>query len=83
MPDKKSELLNEHEAAEFLGISAGYLRASRTKNPEWAGPKFMKRNGWHVEYLRSDLVAFRNKSQQRTAYDPADRMRTAQGKGAK
>ena len=85
MKDKKNELLNEAEAAEFLGLSMGWLRASRTKNPQWVGPRYTKRDGWKIEYQRSDLVQFRETRQARTrTVDPADRMRSAQGKaGAK
>ena len=39
MKDKKNELLTEAEAAKFLGLSMGWLRASRTKNPQWVGPR--------------------------------------------
>ena len=81
----KNELLNEAQAADFLGISRSWLRASRTKNPQWVGPRYTKRDGWRIEYQRSDLVKFREKRQARTrTFDPASRMRTAQGKaGAK
>ena len=84
MPDnKKSELLDEREAAKFLGLSMSYLRSSRTKYPVWAGPKFTKRDGWRIEYQRSDLVKFRKARQTRTV-DPASRLAGQQGKaGAK
>ena len=81
---KTKELLNEAQAAEFLGISMSWLRASRTKNPAWAGPTFIKRDGWKIQYRRSDLVAFRKMRQARTSVvHPAKRIGTAaQGKGA-
>ena len=71
---KKSELLNEAQAAEFLGISMSWLRASRTKKPQWVGPKFIKRDGWRIEYQRSDLVKLRKMRRARTRLiDPAAR----------
>ena len=82
MAHKKGEILTDAQAAKFLNISQTWLRASRSKNPQWAGPKFTKRNGWRIEYLRSDLVAFQKMREARTrVVDPADRMRSAQGKG--
>lgn len=79
---QKSAVLDERQAAKFLGISMSWLRASRTKYPAWAGPVFTKRDGWRIEYRRSDLIAFRKARQTRTV-DPASRL-AAQGKaGAK
>ena len=37
-----SDMLNEKQAAEFVGLSVSWLRQSRTKNPSWAGPIFVK-----------------------------------------
>jgi len=72
---KISVRLNEFEAAEFLGISVSWLRQSRTKNPKWAGPVFIKRDGWRIEYRRRDLVAFHDKRTRSTCViDPAKRL---------
>lgn len=72
---KSNERLNEFEAAEFLGISVSWLRQSRTKNPKWAGPTYIKRDGWRVEYRRSDLIACLNKRARDTrVINPAKRM---------
>lgn len=73
---KDDERLNEFEAAQFLGISVSWLRQSRTKNPKWAGPTFIKRDGWRVEYRRRDLIACRNNRTRNTCViHPAKRMR--------
>ena len=72
---KLRKRLNEFEAADFLGISVSWLRQSRTKNPKWAGPVFIKRDGWRVEYCRRDLIAFLNKRTRSTCVvDPAKRL---------
>ena len=69
------ETLNEYDAAEFLGISVHWIRQSRTKNPKWAGPIFVKRDGYHVEYRMSDLDKFKaDKTRNARVIDPADRM---------
>ncbi len=73
---KNDERLNEFEAAEFLGISVSWLRQSRTKNPKWAGPTFIKRDGWRVEYRQSDLIVCRkNRTSNTCVISPAKRMR--------
>ena len=66
--------INEYEAAEYLGISVHWIRQSRTKNPKWAGPVFVKRDGYHVAYRTSDLDKFlAHKAKSSRVVDPADR----------
>ena len=75
---KNTETLNEFEAAKLLGISVSWLRQSRLRNPKWAGPSFVKRDGWRVEYRRRDLIAFKNKRKAKTVQvNPADRFAAA------
>lgn len=75
---KSDDRLNEFNAAEFLGISVSWLRQSRLKNPKWPGPIFTKRDGWHVEYRRRDLISFRNKRTASThVIDPSDSFEAA------
>ena len=47
-------LVKEREAAEFLGLSCGFLRASRLRNPRGAGPPYI-RVGRAVRYDLRDL----------------------------
>jgi hypothetical protein len=47
-------LVKEREAAEFLGLSCGFLRASRLQNPRCGGPPFI-RVGRSVRYDLRDL----------------------------
>lgn len=78
---QKSAVLDERQAAKYLGISQSWLRASRSKHPAWAGPPFTKKDGWRIHYEMKDLIAFRKLYTRRTKkIDPADRMRSAQGK---
>ncbi len=69
-------LMNEFEAAEFLGLSVYWMRNSRNKNSTIIGPAFVKLgNGWTVRYRRNDLknfVAARNEKIR--VVDPAKRM---------
>jgi len=51
-------LLNEHEAAQFLGLSVFTLRAWRSKR---RGPAFVKL-GRSVRYRSDDLEAFLNEA---------------------
>jgi predicted DNA-binding transcriptional regulator AlpA len=66
-------LLNEKEAAEYLGISPQWLRCSRMAEPSWAGPRFVKISSHVVRYRRRHLDEF---LAARTL-DPADRMSVA------
>lgn len=73
-----SDLLNEYEAAEYLEISVHWLRQSRTKNPKWAGPVFVKRDGYHVGYRRNDLdKVLKKRAKCIRVIDPAVRMAAA------
>jgi predicted DNA-binding transcriptional regulator AlpA len=47
-------LVKEREAAEFLGLSRAFLRASRLRNPRCAGPPYI-RVGRAVRYDVRDL----------------------------
>jgi hypothetical protein len=47
-------MVTEREAAEFLGFSCGFLRASRLRNPRCAGPPHI-RVGRAVRYDLRDL----------------------------
>lgn len=70
---KNSTLLTEKEAAEYLGISAQWLRCSRMNNPSWAGPRFVKISPHVVRYRQrhlDDFLAART-------LDPADRISAA------
>ena len=78
----QKETLNEFEAAEFMNISVSHLRASRLKKPTWAGPSFTKKDGWRIHYELKDLIAFRKiYSRETKKIDPAQVIRSAQGKG--
>ena len=80
---KKSELLNEFEAAEFLQISVSWLRQSRLRKAAWPGPIFVKHDGWHIRYRKTDLIAFRkNRGRPARVVNSADRIKTAQRKKA-
>ena len=71
-------MLNEYEAAEYLEISVHWLRQSRTKNPKWAGPVFVKRDGYHVAYRRKDLDnLLKRRAKSIRVVDPAVRMAAA------
>lgn len=66
-------MLNEFEAAEYLGVSVYTVRQMRTKNSKAAGPVFVKPDGYHVAYRQNDLdkfIAKRNKKF--VVIDPAD-----------
>lgn len=74
----RDDLLNEFQVADFLGLSVSWLRQSRIKQPKWAGPKYMKLDGYHVHYRQSDLehfLATRNGGPR--IVDPADRLAAA------
>lgn len=57
----QDRLLNEKEAAEYLGVSVGYLRLSRMNGYVGSGdddpPPWIK-FGRHVRYRRQDLDAW-------------------------
>lgn len=72
------ELLNEYEAADFLGLSVHWLRMSRLAKPKWAGPKYIKLDGYHVRYDPEDLRDFKaSRNGGPRIIDPAERMREA------
>ena len=62
---------NTVEAAEYIGVSAQWLRMSRMKNPSWPGPRYVKVGGRTVIYLRRHLDEFIA----HRVLDPADRLR--------
>ena len=82
MTKQKTKLLNEFQAAEYLGLSLSWLRASRLKKAAWPGPIFIRPDGWHVEYRLTDLIAFKKtrQSRQSGSVDPAARFSPV-GKG--
>jgi hypothetical protein len=63
-------LLDEKEAAAYLGISPQWLRCSRMKNPSWAGPRFIKISPHVVRYRVRHLDEFLAAR----VVDPADRI---------
>lgn len=63
------QLLTEKEAAEYLGISAQWLRCSRMKYPSWVGPRFIKISKRKVMYRVRHLDEFLAAR----VMDPADR----------
>ena len=71
----EADLLNEYEAADYLGLSVHWLRQSRLKIPKWPGPVFVKADGYHVKYSCSDLENFlKARASSAFAVDPADRI---------
>lgn len=52
-----SVTLTEADAAEYLRVSIGYLRAARLTAPRTDGPPYV-RLGRAVRYLRADLDAW-------------------------
>lgn len=82
---KKAELLNEFQAAEFLGLSLSWLRSSRLKKAAWPGPIFVRPDGWHVGYRLTDLIAFKKtrQSRQSGSVDPAAQFSPVGKAGAK
>lgn len=70
-----SDMLNEKQAAEFVGLSVSWLRQARTKTPSWAGPIFVKVEGYRIRYRRRDLVKFlKTRADATCVINPADRM---------
>lgn len=55
-------LLNEREAAEWLGVSTGMLRGLRTKG---GGPVFSKLGGKIIRYRREALNEWVEKNERR------------------
>ena len=78
---QKSAVLDERQAAKYLGISQSWLRASRSKHPAWAGPSLHKKR-WMADSLRDEGSNCIPKTvhPEDQKIDPADRMRSAQGK---
>lgn len=52
-----SVVFSDSEAAEYLRVSPGYLRASRLTPPRTVGPPYV-RMGRAIRYLKSDLDAW-------------------------
>ena len=54
-PDYLDRLLNETEAAQFIGFSIRALQGWRVKG---GGPRFVKISGRAVRYRRRDLIGW-------------------------
>jgi hypothetical protein len=61
------ELLNETEAAEFLGVSPRTMQRWRRHN---IGPSYLHYNGFRIKYRKSVLAVYLAQSVKRTA-EPA------------
>ena len=68
-----NDLIDEDEAAAYLGISPQWLRCSRMTNPTWIGPRFIKISKRRVKYRVRHLDEFLAAR----VIDPADRLATA------
>lgn len=54
-PDYLDRMINEHEAAEFLGYSVRALQNWRVRG---GGPRFVKVSSRSIRYRRRDLIAW-------------------------
>ena len=66
------QLLNEKAAAQYLSVSAQFLRSSRLRKPAWAGPPYVVVSKKAIRYrvgTLNDFIAAR-------IVDPAERMAT-------
>ena len=65
-----NDLINDNEAAAYLGISPQWLRCSRMTKPSWAGPRFIRVSERKVKYRVRHLDEYLAAR----VVDPADRM---------
>jgi len=68
-PDYLDRLLNEVQAAGFLGFSIRALQGWRVKG---GGPRFVKIGGKAVRYRRRDLIAFAESNLRANTCDPGE-----------
>ena len=64
--------LRTGDAADYIGFSQAFLRKARCGKTEISGPKF-KKIGSRVVYLREDLDAFLEQSEQDENLDQSER----------
>ena len=71
-----NDLLDDVQAAKFVGLSVSYLRNARERNTGLVGPKFVKPDGYHIRYFLRDLEAFmRQRYNNAVVVDPKNCMR--------